>query len=100
MNTTKNRALKLQSVFILFVATGVSLLIVTIGAVSLLQNTADSALFGWLSLSALSVGTGIGALGLLIATLTADFLWLLSFILWILRRKLHVEKTDRTLRLP
>ncbi len=100
-NTTgKWHSKHFQTALILQVVVGVFLAATTIGAVGLLKNTANNELFGWLGLSSFGIGVGAGALGLLVIALTADFLWLLFFILWILRRKMHLEKTNKTLRLP
>lgn len=98
--TKTQRAKSFQVALAIQLVVGAFLTVATIGVIRLLQDTANDTLFGWLGLSGFGAGAGAGALGLLVIILTADCLWLLFFVLWQLRRKMHLEKSDRTLRLP
>ena len=79
---------------------GLILACLTYAALKVFKSTAESEMFGWLSISGAGVGSSVGLMGLLAFVLGADILWFIFFLLWLLKKKMHLKNPDNTLRLP
>lgn len=91
---------KFRVLLILHIVVGIILTLLTFEVLAFIKGTAQDELFGWLALSSLGVGSSVSLMGLLIFVLGADILWAIFFILWILKKKMHLKGPDNTLRLP
>jgi hypothetical protein len=98
MNITSQQ--KFRAALTIQIVVGIFLAIVTYETVLLLTGTANNELFGWLSLSGLGVGMSFGLLALLAFVIGADIFWIIFFVLWLLRKKMHIKSSDKALRLP
>lgn len=79
---------------------GLGLAYLTYAALNVFKGTAESEIFGWLSISGAGVGSSVALIGLLAFVLGADILWLIFFLLWLLKKKMHLDNPDNTLHLP
>jgi hypothetical protein len=98
--TKKISKTKFRVQFTVNIIVGVLLAFFTYEILGLFSDVGNSDLFGWLSLSGADVGASAGLMMLLAVVLGADILWVIFFILWLLKKKLHLENPDNTLRLP
>ena len=78
---------------------GVVLAVLTMGVMGLVRDAAHNQMLGWLNLSGAGAEVGVGLMGLLLFILGVDILWVLFFILWLLKKKLRLKGPDNTLRL-
>jgi hypothetical protein len=78
---------------------GFLLAVGTLIALRLYKNTAESDAFGWLSITPVAPGASVGLLACLLVILIADALWVIYFILWLVRKKMHLDEPTKTLRL-
>ena len=65
-----------------------------------LNGSGSREVFGWLTLTGVGVGLTWGVMIVLTIVLCADAMWLLTFILWLIRKKFHIKAKDNTLYLP
>lgn len=72
---------------------GLFLLTTTLGMLNLLHDTAHNQIFGWLSLSGIGVGMSAGLMFLVVIIFGADIFWVLFLVIWLVRKKLHIEST-------
>lgn len=91
---------KFQVQLVLFIFVGLVLAFFTYEVLGLFRDAGKNDLLGWLTLSGAGVSVSAGMMAMLAAVLGADILWLLFFVLWLLKRKFHLENPDNTLRLP
>lgn len=91
---------RFQRQLALFILVGLVLAFLTYGILGLFKDAGKNDVLGWLTLSGVGVGVSASMMITLAAVLGADILWLLFFVLWLLKRKLHLESPDNTLRLP
>jgi hypothetical protein len=99
-SSEKQSRRKFRTQLIAQLAVGITLALLTYGALRLIKGTAESELFGWLSLSGAGVGISAGLLGFLTLMIGIDIFWAIFFVLWLLKKKMHLESSDKTLRLP
>lgn len=74
---------------------GSGLLVVNFDIINGVRNVGHSELLGWLHLA----GLGFTAMLPLIFILCVDAIWLWVFIVWLLRKVLHIKSKDNTLYL-
>jgi len=98
--SSKTSSVKFRLQLAIIIAAGIFLALFTYQAVGLFRDAGNSDLLGWLSLSGAGVGASTGLMLLLAAVLGADLLWAIFFILWLVKKKMHLENPDNTLRLP
>lgn len=83
---------------IIHLCIGLTLVFLTIAALGFFKGTAESEMFGWLSIT--GAGASVALMGLLAIVIGADVLWFIFFLLWVLKKKMHLKDIDKTLRLP
>ncbi len=76
---------------------GVFLASVTYMTLRTVKSTAESVEFGWLTITPAGPSASLGLTMLLLIVLIADALWLIYFILWIIRKKLHLDNSKSDL---
>jgi hypothetical protein len=79
------------------------LVFLTMECLHVLRSASHSDLFGWLDLTLVGPVASVALMLTLLLLLTADALWVLFFILWLLKKRLHIDDKkpkNRTLYLP
>lgn len=79
---------------------GMFLASTTFDLIQELRHVGHSEVLGWLSLSGAGVGISFGAMLLLIFIFGIDASWLLFFVVWLIKKRSHIESKDNTLYLP
>ncbi len=79
---------------------GLGLASTTFDIIREVRGFGHSEILGWLSLSGSGVGLSLGILLPLIFILSIDAFWLIYFIIWLIKKKFHIESKDNTLNLP
>lgn len=92
--TTKKPYLQIA----LFVITGLLLAWFTIEVLQLFREGGSSQTATLIFI--VNPGVGISYLAVMLGVFALDLFWLLFFILWAVRRKLHIRKEGRALHLP
>jgi hypothetical protein len=99
--TARQAQKKFQAMLVVQIVIGIVLAITTWQVLGLIRGASENQMLGWLALSGAGVGAGVGLFGLLVVMIGIDLFWAIFFILWLVRKKLHLENgSDRTLRLP
>ena len=80
------------------VATALALL--TIGTIHQTHHAGSDGVNGWLIFSPLGTLTGLAPLVWLLGLFILDTLLLLLYLMWAIRRMLHIKGKDNTLYLP
>ncbi|HYH36396.1 MAG TPA: hypothetical protein VD706_02770 [Candidatus Saccharimonadales bacterium] len=78
----------------------IALFFITLDTLHLVRETGDSQFMGIISLSAAGPGASAGLVGLLTLLFAIDFLWILFFALWLVKKWARIKDQDNTLYLP
>jgi hypothetical protein len=81
-------------------AAGIILTLLTINTIHQTRHMGSGGADGWLIFSPAGTLTGIMPLVWLLGLFIVDVLWLLFFIIWIIKHILHIKDGDNTLYLP
>jgi len=73
---------------------------ITISTFQVLRYHGDKVLNGWLFFSPITAVVGLAPVVILIVVLAIDSLWLLFFVIWLLKRIFRIKDPDNTLYLP
>lgn len=84
----------------ILLAIGLLLASTTYDLIRELRSAGHSEVLGWLSLSEAGVGVSFAVMLLLVLLFCFNTLWLLIFIVWLIKKKFHIESKDNTLYLP
>lgn len=71
----------------------------TIQSLALASGTSRNDMFGWLSLTPIGPASSLALVLLIVTSFALDFLWALFFIIWLIKKKLHIKDKDNTLYL-
>ena len=84
----------------LFILTGLILAAVTFDLVHGFHEFAHNEGLTVLSTPGVGLGISFGGTFALICVLSFDAIWALVFVIWLLKKKFHIENTDNTIYLP
>ncbi len=84
----------------LFLIMGLVLAGITFDLIRGLKDFGHSDILGALSLSGVGFGISLGATLILIIVMGFDAVWLLFFVVWVIKKKFHIKSDDNTLYLP
>lgn len=90
---------------LLYLVVGALLAVITINLVHTLHQTslpssAGDEAWGWLSFTGVGLFTGVASAIFPIIVFTVDALWVLSLVLWGIRKKFHIKSERNRLFLP